>query len=373
MLVFDHSNSPGHSRWATICAASFLVAFALYSRYGELLDGGTVFGLSCGAAATSIILFVSCYALRRRRSWQYRWVDRLPKPVRKPLYLTMGFVGKPWVIFRRTFDRKPTHVRFKQHIWLGLISVPVVYLHCGPRWGSAISSVVFVLYVIVIISGVSGLLLQHVLPRLLRLEVPSEAIHSQIPRILDDLRREADLLIRATSGPVDFGAECGGEAGLFPGRRPSPLLATIRDHRKGYGVGLLEHTPCAPVAGSECLLRFYEQDLRPFLADGVLSLLSRASYVRVARLVLGGNTGVLSSPTLAKAEFFKLRGKLDPAAYGVVDALERICDRRRQLAHQARLHTVLHSWLLIHVPAAAALLVALAAHIFYGIKFLMII
>jgi hypothetical protein len=285
----------------------------------------------------------------------------------------MVLVSKPWSAFRRVFDRKPTYSRLKQHLWIGMMSVPVVYLHCGPHWGSAISSVVFVLFTVVVISGSIGLLLQQVLPRLLRLGVLNETTHSQIPAVLDVLRRESELLVRATCGPVDFETGSGGKAGFLRGRQPPPLVATIRDHFTGHGAGLLEHIPRAPVAGSECLLEFYENQLRPFLADVPWIAPPRLLSLWPVRLSFGGDTGALSSPTLAKAEYFKLRGKLDPAAHGVVDALERISDRRRQLARQARLHAVLHFWLLVHLPATIALLVTLAAHIYYGIKFLMII
>jgi hypothetical protein len=320
-----------------------------------------------------MILFECCYALRRRRRLDYRWVDRFPRPVQRLLYLATVFVSTPWSIFRRAFDRKPTHVRLRQHIWIGMMSIPAVYLHCGPHWGSAISSVVFVLFMVVVISGIVGLLLQQILPRLLRWGVLSETTYSQIPVVLDVLRRESELLVRATCGPVDFESGSGSSAGFLSGRRPPPLVATIREHFTGHGAGLLEHIPRAPVVGSECLLEFYENQLRPFLADVPWIARPRLLSLWPLRFSFSGNTGALSSPTQARAEYFKLRGKLDPAAHGVVDALERISDRRRQLARQARLHTVLHFWLLFHLPATIALLVTLAAHIYYGIKFLMII
>jgi hypothetical protein len=372
MRVFDRTNFPHHSRWAISTVLEFFALFLVYFACGELLDGGTAAGLLFGSIATLMIVLEACYALRRRSGLDHQWVDRLPGPVRMLLCLTKSLVNNSWMMFRRWFDREPTHIRLKRHIWIGLMSVPVVYLHCGPRWGSAISSAVFVLFIIVIASGVFGLLLQQGLPRLLRLEVSDEVIYSQIPAVLDDLRWESELLIRATCGPVDFGDEPGGEVALFTARRPSPLLTAIRDHRRGRGAGFLAHVPRAPVTGSECLLEFYEKELLPFLAGAPLPLW-RALYLRVARLLLGGDQGVLDSPTLAKTEFLKLRGGIDPSAHGVVDALERICERRRQLACQSRLHAVLHLWRLIHLPATAALLVTLAAHIYYGMKFLMII
>ena len=40
----------------------------------------------------------------------------------------------------------------------------------------------------------------------------------------------------------------------------------------------------------------------------------------------------------------------------IIDELQAICEERRQLAVQRRLHHWLHGWLLIHVPLSYALL-----------------
>jgi hypothetical protein len=45
-----------------------------------------------------------------------------------------------------------------------------------------------------------------------------------------------------------------------------------------------------------------------------------------------------------------------------VTELQRLCDERRQLAEQERLHRLLHGWLLVHIPLSAVLLVLGVAH-----------
>src|SRR5262245_55958202 len=107
MRVFDRTNSPYLSRWAIITIIEFFALFVVYFACGELLDGGTVVGLLFGSIATSMIVFESCYALRRRRSLDQRWVGRLPGPVQKLPGLPRSFVNKSWVLFRRWFDREP--------------------------------------------------------------------------------------------------------------------------------------------------------------------------------------------------------------------------------------------------------------------------
>jgi hypothetical protein len=367
MLVFDRATFPLQRRWIISFTILTVISATLYFGYGEMLGGSTAFGLLCGVAATTLILHECGYALRCRGQWDDRWVARLPLPLRPPVVL----VGKAWAFFRRRFDRRPTHVRLIQHLWIGIISLPVVYLHSGPRWGSAVSSGVFVLFVGVVASGVFGLLLQQVLPRLLRLEVPCETIYGRIPQLLEALEHEAELLVHATCGPPEIAGSPGGAAELVGGG-PARLQAIVRDHLRGRGAGLLEHIPPGPVVGSERLLAFYVQELRPFLAVAPSVASPRAWLHRVARFRFGGNRGPLSSPARARVAFSGLRSEVDPRAVGVVDALERTCDRRRQLTHQARLHEMLHVWRAIHVSATVALLVTLLAHIYYGFKYAMI-
>ena len=67
--------------------------------------------------------------------------------------------------------------------------------------------------------------------------------------------------------------------------------------------------------------------------------------------------------------FRELRSFVDPAAHPVVDTIESLCDQRRQLARQARLHTWLHGWLIVHLPLSVALFVLMIAHIFYALKY----
>ena len=81
------------------------------------------------------------------------------------------------------------------------------------------------------------------------------------------------------------------------------------------------------------------------------------------------DAGLLSAPQ-SEALFAALRGRLGllggdapAAAAAALDRLEELCRDRRRLAEQERLHRWLHSWLLLHVPLSAALLVLSAAHV----------
>jgi hypothetical protein len=107
-----------------------------------------------------------------------------------------------------------------------------------------------------------------------------------------------------------------------------------------------------PVAGSAPLRAFFELTAGPFLnVDGFPSSPLR----RIDR---------------ASALFADLKTKIDPRAHSSVDALENLCDQRRQLAEQDRLHTLLHNWLLVHLPLSVALIILMFVHIFAALKYL---
>ena len=75
----------------------------------------------------------------------------------------------------------------RAHIWLGLWAVPLIVLHSGLQLGGRLSIVLMVLFIVVIISGIFGLLLQQVLPRVMLRRVPAETIYSQIDHVAEQL------------------------------------------------------------------------------------------------------------------------------------------------------------------------------------------
>jgi hypothetical protein len=72
----------------------------------------------------------------------------------------------------------------------------------------------------------------------------------------------------------------------------------------------------------------------------------------------------LALPAQAAVRFARFR---DLPALGELRSqilqLEGLCEQRRQLAEQERLHFWLHAWLLVHVPLSAGLPVLIAAHV----------
>src|SRR5262249_53937193 len=94
----------------------------------------------------------------------------------------------------------------RAHIWLGLLCAPLLLLHSGFRSGESLSTWLSVLLVLVILSGVWGLILQNWLPRVLLGEVPSETVYAQIDHVVGQLHQEAAELVLAACGPVEGAA-----------------------------------------------------------------------------------------------------------------------------------------------------------------------
>jgi hypothetical protein len=284
--------------------------------FAWLLGGSSLPGLVSGAVGAVLIFYEALFALRK------------------------GPVLKWW------YRRWPTQALLRQHVWLGLLTVPFVAVHSGLfTRGSPLTIALLVVFFAVIASGIWGLLVQQWLPRRLLQEVPAETIASQIPSLLEQLRGEARVLVLAACGPekdelaADDGAPAAESSSALPDRQE-----VVRAALQGRGAGLLAILPASPIAGTEALRHYFRHTIDPFLRQG------------------GSGRGALRNRSRSAEEFRDLRGKLSAEAHAVVDALEALCERRRLLDEQARLHAWLHNWLLVHVPLSVTLVCLLVWH-----------
>ncbi len=103
-----------------------------------------------------------------------------------PPGLTFGILGGLLILFEFALwgRKKMRRLRIGRvqtwmaaHIWLGLLTVPLLVLHSGFRWGGQLSAVLMVLFLVVIASGVWGLVLQQILPSKMLHNIPAETIH----------------------------------------------------------------------------------------------------------------------------------------------------------------------------------------------------
>jgi hypothetical protein len=241
-------------------------------------------------------------------------------------------------------------VWLRAHIWLGLLSVPLLVYHSGFRFGGPLSTVLLVLFLAVIASGIWGLIVQQRLPKSMLHEVPAETIYSQIDHIVAQLAEESERLVLATCGPAS-GETPPAAAEEEAAATGFLTIGAVRVAGRVQGKVLQTRVPSQPVPGTEALRRFFIERARPYLLEGNRS----GSQLRF--------------PARSQGLFSNLRTLLPPEAHETVDALEGACDQRRELDRQARLHFWLHNWLWVHLPLAAALIVLMLIHTVVAIKY----
>jgi len=195
------------------------------------------------------------------------------------------------------------------HLWLGLLSLPIIFFHAGFRFGGPLTSVLMVLVIIVVASGIFGAILQHYVPNIMTAQVPSETIFEQIDHVRAQFVSDADELIAATE------AAATGEEGVAP------------------------------------LSSFYQREMRPFLQSR------------------GARHQLLSNRDRAHSTFEGLRMLLPAEAQEATKRLEQICEEERQLRRQSLLHHWLHGWLMLHIPLSFALLLLGVVHAITALRY----
>jgi hypothetical protein len=215
----------------------------------------------------------------------------------------------------------------RAHLWLGFLALPMVLFHSAFHARGALTFVLFWLTILVVGSGVVGAWLQHIVPSRMFREVPFETIYDQIPVI------RAQLAAKARARAADVTQSLAPTAG--PG-------ATVVDT-------LLDIPDLQPQVDS--LQRFVADQVNPYLSEEQ------------------GNRSQLHDRVWSRVQFDNLRREFPEAAWTPLSAMEEICEEKRQLDHQARLHRLLHAWLLVHLPASAALILLSIVHAIGALRY----
>jgi hypothetical protein len=253
-----------------------------------------------------------------------------------PLGLFYGEVSYAIFVFAVLLNvRKYTPLRrvgraqtwLRAHIWLTLLTLPLVLMHAACRFGGVMTSALMWLYLLVMVSGFYGLALQQFLPSLQKSRVTLETIYDEIPFLSQQLLQAA-LAMRAELRPTPaaapaadsgrFGAPGGGTALVLPPRTNDLSVAV--------------------------LLESLDHDIVPYLASH-----------RAHRYEL--------SKTRFAAEFFReLQGRVASSYQDSVDQLAAWCEERRQMDLQVKYHHWMQGWLLVHIPASFLLIILTGWH-----------
>src|SRR5262249_33896801 len=112
----------------------------------------------------------------------------------------------------RGFRLGRTKVWMTAHIWLGLLTGPLLLMHGEFNFNlssATLATLLIWLLVLVVVSGVFGLVLQNIVLRLMLEQVPAETIYAQIDHVLDQYRAEAARVVEMTCGRTGLAGERG--------------------------------------------------------------------------------------------------------------------------------------------------------------------
>jgi len=159
--------------------------------------GGTPLGLWFGSISLAIFIFAILLSLRKKIPlWRVGTVQR-------------------WL---------------RAHIWLTILTIPLVILHSGFRLGGPMTTFLMVLYAIVMVSGFYGLFLQHVMPRLMKERLPAETVFEQIPHIRSQLAVAAEKMRDSFKPAPPKKADAAAPAPSAPKTTiaPAPVMASTK-------------------------------------------------------------------------------------------------------------------------------------------------
>lgn len=266
-----------------------------------------------------------------------------------PLGLTYGIIGFAFMIFagllglRKKFPiwrigRASSWMR--GHLWLGFLSFPLILLHAGFHFGGSLTRVLMWLFLFVFISGIFGAVLQHYLPRIHTERLPMETIYEQIDRVRGQLAEEAAQLIEDACSALEGDVT----------RASAEQLAVAAAAGANWDVTVASGLQADEQVATE-LRQFYQRDIRAYLDRS------------------GSHRQPLAERSPAQAMFRQMRVLLPPSLHPAIDDLESICEEKRQLDQQGTMHTLLHGWLLVHVPLSYAVLLLGLIHAVIALRY----
>jgi hypothetical protein len=270
-MLIDRSHKP----WAVFSGTLLMILGGWYwwevSHSINGPSGASIPGLTFGIIGTLFMALAGVLGLRRRfRSWRLGKADT-------------------WL---------------RGHLWLGTLTLPLIWLHGGFHHGGLLTSVLMYLLYAVILSGIIGLIIQQAVPTRMTLDVPNETLLRRIPAAIERLAAEAREIVN---------------------RYESTAAETKRPRQ---------------------LETFYNSHVRDYL----------------------GRSPDTASDLMLQNAFATVRLQLPANANAAIARLERICVEYRQLNVQRHFNVFLHGWLFVHVPLSMALLVLAAIHIVMALR-----
>ncbi len=260
------------------------------------------------------------------------WIGPVP-PLRDnfgatPLGLVYGTVALLIFLFAALLGWRRNHsswpvgriqVWLKAHIWLTLFTIPLVLFHCGFHVDGPRTKFLLGAYTFVMLSGLWGLALQQILPRLMRDSLSEEVIFEQIPFIRGQLVKHAEQIREELVSQQD---------GPLPGTSGGTATITA-----GQAIAV------------KAAVEFLDREALPYL-----------------RTIKTTQRFRLRDKQSSDDQFRLMHLQVPDFVHPLLGQLQDLCDEKRRVDLQARLHYWLHGWILVHAPASLLLVVLTLVH-----------
>ena len=199
--------------WIAFSALALIAGTAAYFRWANDplagVSGGSPVGLTFGGAGFAMITF--CMLLNLRK-------------------------------FFRSLRFGSVYGWMQGHVWIGLLSYPIILFHAGFHWGGPLTCILMWLFTIIEITGITGLVLQTFLPKQMLESLPHETIYREIDRLVQQQIENAKAVVQSFG--ENYRIAEGGESNTG-------------------GV--------ATLSPPEALDNFYKQTIEPYLQKRLLS------------------------------------------------------------------------------------------------------
>ena len=199
----------------------------------------------CLATIAACILYTANFHPARLPSWIHLPSSLIQKPTEHhtvggtPLGLWFGSISLGIFVFAALLSlrkkiplwRVGTVQRWlRAHIWLTILTIPLVILHSGFRFGGGMTTFLMLLYGIVMVSGFYGLFLQHIMPRLMKERLPAETVFEQIPHIRSQLAVAAEKMRDSfkPAPPKKTGAAAPAPSAAKTATAPAAVMASTK-------------------------------------------------------------------------------------------------------------------------------------------------
>lgn len=296
-----------------LAAVAAIVSYCYFARKmlengGTVPTGSTGPGLVYGTAGFLLMIFCGLLGARRAvRIW------RLGR-------------AKAWL---------------NAHIWLGLLAFPLILCHSGFLMGHSLTLWLMILFIIVEITGIIGVMLQQYIPTIMLQMVKNESTFEQIPEVIQKLKMDAAVITACCCGKISGKLSTAQVEEIE--KKKAEKLKKDTDFKEKYG----KVAPATPDEEKKSLplMNFYLEEVEPFLSP---------KYNRDSKL---------AEQRKAAAVFTHVQTLLPQKLHLALDEIQGLCEERRQLQMQTRLHWYLHSWEYIHIPLSYLLLALSAFHV----------